>query len=181
VIVAFVVQDGDAFRLGKQALEQAKPFAHQIGRNTRKASRISTGTPQAAQEFFDRIASDYDDRNILALLFCREQHRFPRGEKYVDLQTRKLAGKNRKPVIDAVSKTRFDNQVSSFLVSESRKASRKAPSLCCIVLAGGNARIPTRKTFPGCWASEEHGQKTMTIARTKKCARRFIVMSCLPE
>src|SRR5262249_16270983 len=118
VIVAFVVEDGDAFHPGKQALEQAKPFAHEIGRNTRKASRVSTGTPQAAQEFFERIATDYDDRNILPLLFRREQHRFPRREKHVDLQPPNLAANNRNPVIAALGKTRFDDQVSSFLVSE---------------------------------------------------------------
>jgi hypothetical protein len=85
VIVAFVIEGGDAFHPGKQALEQAEPFAHEIGGNTRKTCCVSTRTPQAAQEFFKRIASDRDDRNILTLFFRREQHRFSRSEKHVDL------------------------------------------------------------------------------------------------
>ena len=47
-------------------------LADEIGGNTRKTCCVSTRTPQAAQKFFKRIASDHHDRNILTLFFRRE-------------------------------------------------------------------------------------------------------------
>jgi hypothetical protein len=118
MIVPFVVEKCDASHPGKQVLEQAKSLADEIGRNTRKTRRVSTRAPQAAQEFFERIATDHNNRNIFSLLFRRQQRCLPADGKYIDLEACQFAGKNWQLVVGAVGEARFDYEVSSFLVAK---------------------------------------------------------------
>ncbi len=81
VIIPSVVEKGDSPEPGNQALQQPEPFADKIRRDTTETGRFAAGTPQAAHEFLERIATDHDDRNIFALLFRGQQRQFSRDEK----------------------------------------------------------------------------------------------------